>query len=308
LHMRFSSIARYGLCFFSAVGLLAGCGGNAGIGAPGLSGIGREIRPQQKGKTFFFSANAQSFTVPANVHSINVVVRGAAGALGCPHSARGARVYAVIPVRPHEKLIVYVGGQGSGSTGGFNGGGNGGGVYGGGGGGGASDVRVSPGGIRDRILVAGGGGSQGGDNFTISSQDSGCGGDGGLVGGRGGDGFDYGGAGQGGTGGTQSVGGTGGAGGGKGSGCRQSGQPGRPGARGAGGSGGKQRSAGGGGGGGGGYFGGGGGGSACRSHDNNGGGGGGGGSSFAERKAMNVHFWKGWKNATTDGLVVFSWQ
>ncbi|MFY9720345.1 MAG: hypothetical protein WAK16_11965 [Candidatus Cybelea sp.] len=57
----------------------------------------------------------------------------------------------------------------------------------------------------------------------------------------------------------------------------------------------------GGGGGGGGYYGGGGGEGAVGYW------GGGGGSSYVERSATDVHFWDGWKNATGNGLVVFSW-
>lgn len=33
----------------------------------------------------------------------------------------------------------------------------------------------------------------------------------------------------------------------------------------------------------------------------------GGGSSYVELSATNVHFWRGWKNATDNGLVVFRW-
>ena len=43
------------------------------------------------------------------------------------------------------------------------------------------------------------------------------------------------------------------------------------------------------------------------SYDFGSGGGGGGGSGFAERKATQVRFWDNWKNATGDGLVVFTW-
>jgi hypothetical protein len=33
-----------------------------------------------------------------------------------------------------------------------------------------------------------------------------------------------------------------------------------------------------------------------------------GGSSFAEPSATQVRFWENWKDATGNGLVVFSWQ
>ena len=63
-----------------------------------------------------------------------------------------------------------------------------------------------------------------------------------------------------------------------------------------------------GGGGGGGYFGGGGGGGGCPDDFNsNGGGGGGGGSAYAEPSAKQVHIWENWKDATGYGLVTLSW-
>jgi hypothetical protein len=305
-----ASIARGALYVLSAPVLLAGCGVNPGVGAPATSRIG--VDSQVKGRTFFFSGKPESFVVPANVHHINVSLRAAIGdryILGCPHGDKGARVVAVIPVTPHEKLIVYVGGAGYGANGGFNGGGNGG-SPGGRGGGGASDVRVGSGTLRDRILVAGGAGGQGGGNGQMDHHEGGCGGSGGLNGGAGSDGG-YGSqrSGFGGAGGTQTAGGSGGGGGSS----AHPGNPGADGARGAGGDGGNNTSSyqgAGGAGGGGGYYGGGGGGSGGghSSSNLNSGGGGGGGSSYAERKATHVQFWSSWKNATTDGQVVFSWQ
>jgi hypothetical protein len=66
-------------------------------------------------------------------------------------------------------------------------------------------------------------------------------------------------------------------------------------------------------GGGGGYYGGGGGGSAAWNCDGpcspaGTGAGEGGGSSYVESSATKVHLWRGWKKATTNGLVVFSWR
>jgi hypothetical protein len=77
------------------------------------------------------------------MRQIKVDARGAKGAGS--RVVYGGRVRAVIPVISGEKLIVYVGGDASGATAGFNGGGSG--VRGGDtegngdGGGGASDVR-----------------------------------------------------------------------------------------------------------------------------------------------------------------------
>jgi hypothetical protein len=36
--------------------------------------------------------------------------------------------------------------------------------------------------------------------------------------------------------------------------------------------------------------------------------GGGGGSSWVESSGIHVHLWRGWKTATADGIVVFSWK
>lgn len=35
---------------------------------------------------------------------------------------------------------------------------------------------------------------------------------------------------------------------------------------------------------------------------------GGGGSSYVEPSAQNTHMWRGWKTATSNGLVVLSWS
>ena len=69
-----------------------------------------------------------------------------------------------------------------------------------------------------------------------------------------------------------------------------------------------------GGGGGGGYYGGGGGGGGGSGYGNTGGfwpaggGGGGGGSWYVETETQfNVQMWQGWRNATGNGLMLFSW-
>jgi hypothetical protein len=313
--MRNRDLNRFALSALLAISL-ASCGGNTGIGMPASSRNGALGKATVHSKTFAYTGTAQSFTVPVGVRSITVVSRGAAGK-GCTPYGRGGRVYAVIPVTPKERLSVYVGGEGSQPTGGFNGGGRGTEDGGGSGGGGASDVRVSRGRLRDRILVAGGGGGAGGSVFTYSGSYWGCGGGGGLTGGHGQGGFAYSyhANGAGGSGGTQMGGGPGGVGGDKSSTCYYAGNRGSDGGLGAGGNGGAQVSgsssgsggSAGGGGGGGGYFGGGGGGSSCYSDSRNGGGGGGGGSSYAEPRATNAKYWQNWKNATSNGLVVFSW-
>ncbi|MFY9739833.1 MAG: hypothetical protein WAK11_12410 [Candidatus Cybelea sp.] len=302
-------LRRYalGVC----VVMLAGCGGHASNGVV-PSGAPNSSLPHHK--SLYYTGGAQTFDVPTGVTQISVVARGAKGA-GKP-IADGGRVHAVIPVTPGETLVVYVGGDASESTGGFNGGGSGG--YGdsnGYGGGGASDVREGGDGLANRILVAGGGGGQGGGNYYKPFGAGGQGG--GKTGGAGakggfspygsGNGSHY--SGGGGGGGTQD---NGGAGGSEGTGPTCYGVPGDDGSFGQGGAGanGASRECGGsGGGGGGGYYGGGGGGAGAAYYSGyyGGGGGGGGGSSYAESRAKDVHIWQGWKNRAHNGLVVFSW-
>ena len=266
-----------------------------------------DVRNASKSKTFYYTGAEQSFKVPSGVTSINVVADGAAGA--SERFGLGGRTQATISVTPHETLYVFVGGQGSTTSGGFNGGG---GVPGAGGygGGGASDVREGSDGLSDRILVAGAGGGpgaagQGGRGAPTKAGGAG----GGPTGGQGTGGTGKSKHGGGGGGGSQSQGGSGGAGG------YYSGYPGSPGALGSGGTGGQNgsyssESDGNGGGGGGGYNGGGGGGGGgslqCGPPVD--GGGGGGGSSYAESSATGVKMYQGWKYDTGNGLVVFSWQ
>jgi hypothetical protein len=290
---------------FSATVVLTACGaGSATSVSPPLTADG-DVLPGQH--TFKYTGREQSFKVPSGVKSITVVARGAVGGgqLAPPRDARPGfpgRVYAVIAVRPGDKLYVFVGGSPGyhGSLGGFNGGGAGGKGEGSRGGGGASDVRRGGDKLEDRIIVAaGGGGSSGSDP----------GGNGGGLAGQLG-GSTSGESGKGGAGGTQRKGGSGGAGGGNG-------LPGRSGALGLGGSGGTGGPGKGsyssgvpGGGGGGGYYGGGGaggGGACCTGYGGNSGGGGGGGSSYIEPSAIGSHMWTGWRSFG-DGQIIFSWN
>ncbi len=311
------NVSRYVLCGCAVATLLTGCGGSQSASSV-VPGAGGPTKAVAGSHTFHYTGARQSFKVPAGVIEITVVARGAAGGGESfyysgheyEYFGRGGRVYAQIPVRPHETLYVYVGGQGS-TTGGFNGGGAPGGSPSGGsgyGGGGASDVRQGGKSLRDRVLVAAGGGGQG------DGSRSGYGGvGGGLLGGSGG----YYSSGEAGEGGSQSQGGAGGLGG---QGRGYPGYPGSSGTFGTGGDGGEgganpspsgYNDGGGGGGAGGGYYGGGGGGGGGATYASiygQPGGGGGGGSSYAERTAINFRTWSGWKNATGDGLVVFSWK
>ena len=195
----------------------------------------------------------------------------------------GGRVQGTIAVTPGQVLNINVGGMGANctvcATGGFNGGG---GTIAGAGqeagtGGGASDIRVTPYALANRLFVGGGGG---GGGYTGAAANGGAGG--GLVGANGQTWNGY----AGGTGGTQVAGGIGGPG--------QGGQPNAiNGSLGLGGAG--QGWSGGGGGGGGGYYGGGGGFI----------GGGGGGSNYANPIATGVVHSQGFQ--ASNGQVIISY-
>jgi len=313
--MRISSFCAVALSAYAAAALLAGCGGSqTPIGAPAASAVNATSGRQR----FNYTGQRQTFTVPVDVKWLSVVALGARGA--GTDSSNGGRVYAVIPVTPGERLAVFVGGEGSEMSGGFNGGGNGGGAaydcychgY---GGGGASDIRRRGDKLRDRVLVVGGGGGQGGRG-TNSAYPGGAGGEGGASIGGAGDagGNDY--AGGGGAGGKQHRGGSGGSAGVAAGSFDCGGASGDAGSRGQGGDGGAGCSGdngysfygAGGGGAGGGYYGagGGGGGSGCN-YCGQPGGGGGGGSSYIEPSAKRFQTWQGWKKAAGNGVVVLSW-
>jgi hypothetical protein len=317
------AIIRFLLLAF-ALAANAGCAMTPGTVA--IPGAGVSDSSVKQHKTFRYTGKVQTFVVPAHVTSLALIVIGAAGGgetcnrtycYGRHLFGRGGRIYALLPVRPHEELYVYVGGKGTGSSGGWNGGGNPGPGGASNGGGGASDIRNGLK-VNDRLIVGAGGGGQG------TSTDSTGGDGGGKIGSNGGR-YCYSSSrcsgGGGGYGGTQTAGGAGGL-GGSGS---EPGQPGEAGVLADGGDGGE----GGcyayspscicdgyadgcpGGGGGGGYYGGGGGGGGqgeYASISGYPGGGGGGGSSWAEPHAVNVKTWSGWKTATDDGLVVIKWQ
>ncbi len=235
--------------------------------------------------TFTYTGGVQTYTVPVCVTSITVDVMGAKGGDGVNASVggNGGRVQGTIAVTPGQVLDIYVGGVGFNcatcGTGGFNGGG---GTIAGAGqeagtGGGASDIRITPYALANRIFVAGGGG---GGGFTGPTANGGAGGT--LTGGTGATWNGY----PGGTGGTQVSGGIGGIG-------STWSQPNAiDGSLGLGGSG--QGWSGGGGGGGGGYFGGGGGFI----------GGGGGGSNYADVGATAVTHTQGYQ--TGNGQVVIT--
>lgn len=221
--------------------------------------------------TFNFTGNVQSWTVPPCVTSITITAAGAKGGGGAA-GGNGAIVTGTLAVTPGQVLQIRVGGTGSCTgtcAGGYNGGGNGDpGSWNSCGGGGASDVRIAPYGIANRIIVGSGGGGRAGGTPTTAA-----GGAGGCATGTAGIGS-FGGAGAGGT---QTTGGAGGFP------YATPGTNGQAGSLGQGGNGGIDNcaSSASGGGGGGGLYGGGGGGPDCISLTSYiGGGGGGGGSSL----------------------------
>jgi hypothetical protein len=304
-------LVSLGVALFAT--LLTACGDHAGATIPTVSPLHRTFSHSQ---TFSFTGKPQRFKVP-HARWLQVVVVGAAGAGSSGTVVRGGRVYALIPASIDKELVVYVGGAGNLTQGGYNGGGDGGpdkyctncAGY---GGGGASDIRLSTGTLGDRVIVAGGGGGSGGTNSAKYSGGAGGSG-GGSTGASGQDGSGTSGSrgcgGAGGGGGSQSAGGAGGGGGR----CDVNrNYDGSGGGFGYGGTGGTPYDGGAGGGGGGGFYGGGGGGGGSQgtsSYENYvaGGGGGGGGSSFVGKRATHSHVGQGWKNAVGNGLVVISW-
>jgi hypothetical protein len=126
--------------------------------------------------TFSYTGALQNYTVPVGVTSVTVDAYGASGhgLLGY-----GGRVQAIYPVTPGTVLQINVGGAGTAISGGFNGGGNGSGSSSYGSGGGASDIRLTPYALANRVIVAGGGGGSGSNCGTHTAE----GGDGGgLIG------------------------------------------------------------------------------------------------------------------------------
>jgi hypothetical protein len=190
--MRIPGLGSFALSSCAAAAFLAGCGG----GNSSVPAVSADAAAFTHHETFEYMGSAQTFTVPKGVKRIRVDALGGDGGTGNSNyeedtGGDGGRVVATLEVYPQEALWIYLGGNGSGSTGGFNGGAAGGtgeisgSAIDGGGGGGASDVRTSSGPLSTRILVAGGGGGGGGDE-QLRDDGSNAGGDGGgLVGARG---------------------------------------------------------------------------------------------------------------------------
>jgi RHS repeat-associated protein len=160
--------------------------------------------PPAASASFSYTGAPQWWTVPDGVRAIRVMAKGAQGGSA---GGEGGSIDAVLDVVPGEVLQINVGGQGAKPAGGFGGGGTG--RENGWGGGGLSDLRRSGVTLADRVVVAAGGGGQGGYHPEPGSGAAGgVGGD--LVGGSGGSACaNESGGGPGGSGGTQSAGGAG---------------------------------------------------------------------------------------------------
>lgn len=111
-------------------------------------------------QTFAFTGSTQTFVVPGGVNTLTIETWGAQGGANWVNNTNfGGYSKATFSVTPGQTLAVNAGGQPTTTAGGFNGGGTG--DAAGKGGGGASDVRVAPYTLADRIIVGGGGGGAG---------------------------------------------------------------------------------------------------------------------------------------------------
>jgi len=161
-----------------------------------------ELSIAQTTVTFNFTGTVQTFTVPPCADTITFDVQGAQGGsisnLSQPQlfapGGLGGRAQGFLIVTPGQVLEINVGGKGTSDSstlgckaipGGFNGGGigqtgfnayN----YNAGGGGGASDIRLTPYTLADRLVVAGAGGGAGCSGCTGGALPGGSGG--GLIG------------------------------------------------------------------------------------------------------------------------------
>ncbi len=174
-------------------------------------------------QTFNYSGGAQTWLVPNCITQITVTIAGAQGGYGgwtsqtnVSQGGNGGSVSGVLAVVGGTTLQINVGGAGGNGSSGGNGlgGWNGGAAgwwytpwYWGGGGGGATDIRVTPYALANRVVVAGGGGG-GAFNYSINNYD--MGGPGGAATGGTGYSGNCQGCGGSGTGGTQLAGGIGG--------------------------------------------------------------------------------------------------
>lgn len=125
---------------------------------------------------FNFTNSIQTFVVPPCVFSLNITAAGAKGGGG--NGGNGAVITGIIPVTPGQILEISVGGMGACPGTGFNGGGNGPAANSianaACGGGGATDIRITPYALGNRLIVAGGGGGMGGGDQDGAGGIAGC--------------------------------------------------------------------------------------------------------------------------------------
>src|SRR5579863_2722769 len=117
------NLAHLALNIGAAAALLCGCSARQAQGD--LPPTATTDSGTSKHKIFDYIGTEQTFIVPAGVTRLTVVAHGGIGAGSSdPPSYQPpgfpGRVYAIIRVRPGEKLYVFVGG--SGGDGGYNGG------------------------------------------------------------------------------------------------------------------------------------------------------------------------------------------
>lgn len=127
-------------------------------------------------QTFNYTGTVETYTVPPCVTSITVVAAGAKG--GGNSGGAGAKVTSTISVTPGQVLEIRVGGVGACPGAGYNGGGAGKNANSAAnsscGGGGATDIRVAPYALANRIIVASGGGGMGGGTSDGTGGAGGC--------------------------------------------------------------------------------------------------------------------------------------
>ncbi len=132
-------------------------------------------------RTYFYTGDRQTFTVPNGVRNVFFVAAGGPSITQSPSAGNSAVVSGVLPTNGGDVLNLYVGGHGTAIKGGWNGGGDGSisyyssyqptasqirdqyftapvGIGKGSGGGGATDIRVNGTSLSSRKVVAGGAG------------------------------------------------------------------------------------------------------------------------------------------------------
>ena len=114
---------------------------------------------------YAYTGAVQSVTLPKGVYKLEVW--GAQGGYrsSSSYGDKGGYSVGTITITQPTHIFIYVGGSGNtgGTSGGFNGGGKRSDYY---GGGGASDIRINQDSLYARVIVAGGGGSDGASNKT----------------------------------------------------------------------------------------------------------------------------------------------